>query len=180
MTTKSFTVRNYLTAFLECPEQEDAETEKEQEMLLKIAARIADSLPLEKFPAFAAELKEFNHSQNKAGAMMRAEKTSIDGVSALGTLMPRALYRTTFSQKYKAVNHTDADQNYDGELTVSVITAGVWSSSKQCYEANEDAAETIAVLVCGFYYRNILKYYPEWTTEYVDAPVSKTEVVEHL
>lgn len=136
-------------------------------------ALVDDSIPL------MLELREKNCSKNKLTMHFKIAALNDEGVCPLGDKSPKVLFQTTATQTYKAENHDDPSENYDGVLSVAVVANGVWNHETKCHGPH-NRLSTILKLACGDYYEKILEHYPEWTTYYKDSPLMVSVPTDHV
>lgn len=152
---------------------------QEQELVVDLANAIVHGFKLIGVPAFLLEMEEINRTKSKTTMYFKMGRTTPEGACVLGMMMPKTLFETTARQNYHAINHNNSELDYDGQLKVSITLSGIWNSTKKCDDQNE-VAEIALILASGYYYEKILRHYPEWSTDYIDAPIMVTQPVDHL
>ena len=153
--------------------------EQEKGLIADLTSAIAYGFNLIGVPAFSLEMEEFNRTTNETTMRFKMVRTTPEGTCVLGIITPRTLFETTSKQSYHATNHDNSKLDYDGEFRVNIILNGIWNDAKKCNGQNE-IAEIALKLASGYYYEKILQHYPEWSTDYRDAPIPVTHPVEHL
>lgn len=157
--------------------------QREQEMIQKIAERIITLLDDLKQPATIIEIEEFNRTEFKVSwRMILAKLAEGSNCSELGLMAAHnsLLFETGGVQNYEATNHDNATENYDGTIKVRVKLPAVYDSERQCHGPNEETAYKILRQAYMVYYEEILRYYPEWTTKYLNAPIYVSLPLEHV
>lgn len=157
----------------------EAADEQERRLIIDLANAIAHGLKLIGVPAFILEMEEYNYPKNLSTMHFKMAKTTCENSCVLGVTMSKTLFETTSTQDYHAENHDNHELDYDGQLRIGVILEGVWDDVARCHSQSE-MAEIIVKLAAGYYYEKILKFYPEWSTAYEDAPIMVTQPIEHL
>lgn len=169
-------LKDECAAWVNSYEKADAQ---EQGLIVDLANAIAHGLKLIGAPDCVLKVEEHNYPKKLTTMRFRMGRATLEGACVLGVTMPKTLFKTTSTQEYQAENRDDHDEDYDGRLKVSVIMEGVWNEAAGCHDQNE-MAEVVLKLVCGYYYEKIRQHYPEWTTFYEDTPMLVTQPIDHL
>lgn len=148
--------------------------EQERGLITDLVNAIAHGLRLVGTPECVLEVREYNCQKKLATMRFTLGKTDTEGGLDLNYLLPlERSFKTAAKQSYHARNRDNPNEDYDGKLEVSVLMMGVQDSRPGFYNPNE-IAEVILKLACGYYYEKICQHYPEWNTDYADAPILET------
>ncbi len=147
--------------------------EQERTMIQAIAENIVAVLTLLGDFPFVMEFEERDLARTTATwSMIFFRRPNDEAKIAMSTMSPKSaiIFETKGQQEYEAENLKDADENYTGKITVSVRLRAVYDDVKGCFTQDEPLASTLLRLGFAHYYEEILRFYPEWKTNYKNAP----------
>lgn len=151
--------------------------EQERAMIQAIAEDIvADLTLLGDFP-FVMEFEERDLAKVVATwSMILFRRPNDEAKIAMSTMGPKSAinFETKGQQKYEAENLENASENYTGKITISVRLRAVHNELQGCFTQDEPLASTLLRLGFAHYYEEILRFYPEWKTNYENAPTYVT------
>ena len=95
------------------------------------------------------------------------------------------LFATEATQDYFAENTEKPQENYAGYATVSVVMYGEVDKKKTGMAADlrfapNCLAESLIGIALYHYYRETVKWYPEWRTQYLNAPVVDSYKIDRI
>lgn len=157
--------------------------DREQKMIRQVAEKTAQDLILLGDKPILVEFREQNLAEADASwemLLLRAADGEIHAAAAETTGQDSMIFETMATQKYQAKNSTNAKEDYCGQITIKVKLRGVYDKTKECFTQNDALALVAIRLSLAHYCEEILRFYPEWTTDYRDAPKFVSMPSEHL